>query len=376
MKRWCLLLILALCLTLTGCGWFDGSYVSVTPHWEPHQDLQSDTLAASDYLDLMDAMKEMISKGTEEAPIIVADYRSGDVETGMKMAVDQLLNIDPMGAYALEKVEYELGTSGGLPALAVKLIYSHTWAQIQRIRTAPDVDSARNLIAEALDEYATEVVLFVENFAPTDFIQVVQDYADAYPERVMETPQVTEMLYGSGKSRVVELVFSYRTSRDALRQMRRQVEPVFEAASLYVSGDGSQWQKYSQLFGFLMERFDYTLETSITPAYSLLCHGVGDSQAFATVYAAMCRGAGLDCLVVTGTSSGQPHTWNIIVDNGQYFHVDLLRSHENGQLKTARDWEMTGYVWDYSAYPACSGSGGGATSAPTETVAPEPEAAE
>lgn len=104
-----------------------------------------------------------------------------------------------------------------------------------------------------------------------------------------------------------------------------------------------------------MERFDYKQDTSLTPAYSLLCHGVGDSRAFATVYAAMCRGAGLECTVVTGTRDGVPYTWNIVQDNGQYYHVDLLRCHVTGQFKQTRDWEMNGYVWDYSAYPACGG---------------------
>ncbi|MDO5401681.1 MAG: transglutaminase domain-containing protein [Eubacteriales bacterium] len=373
MKRVCTLIIIGtLCLSLAGCGWFDGSYVSVKPHWEPKQDIQSDTLSASDYLGLIDAMGEMIAKGTEEAPIVVADYRSGAVEAGMDIAVEYLMKTDPLGAYALEGVEYELGTSGGLPALAVKLSYSHTRAQIQRIRTVADIAAARQVLADALDSFATEMVVYVESYEPTDFIQAVQDYAAQYPQRVMETPQVTEVLYGSGsgRGRVVELQFSYQTSRDSLRQMKRQIQPVFDAASLYVSGSGSQRQKFSQLFGFLMERFDYTYETSLTPAYSLLSHGVGDSRAFATVYAAMCRGADLECRTVTGTCDGEPRTWNIIVDNGQYFHVDLLKSHESGQLKLSRDWEMTGYVWDYSSYPACVGAA--AEEEPTEaSTAPE-----
>ena len=98
-----------------------------------------------------------------------------------------------------------------------------------------------------------------------------------------------------------------------------------------------------------MERFDYTLETSITPAYSLLGHGVGDSKAFATVYAAMCRRADLECLVITGTRDGEPWTWNMVCDDGTYYHLDLLSSHRGFQELT--DNEMEGYVWDYSAYP-------------------------
>ena len=151
----------------------------------------------------------------------------------------------------------------------------------------------------------------------------------------------------------MELQFVYQTNRDSLRQMQSQVKRVFEAAELYVIGDGAQRQKYSQLYAFLMERFDYQLETSITPAYSLLHHGVGDSRAFATVYAAMCRLAGLECMVVTGTCSGEPRVWNIIREGDTYQHVDLLRCNEQGRFREWSDAEMEGYVWDYSSYPQC-----------------------
>ena len=151
----------------------------------------------------------------------------------------------------------------------------------------------------------------------------------------------------------MELSFTYQNSREALRQMQQQVRPVFEAASLYVSGEGSDHQKFSQLYGFLVERFDYKLETSITPAYSLLCHGVGDSRAFAEVYASMCRRVGLECLIVTGTRDGDPWTWNMVKDGEKYYHVDLLRRLDSSDFREYSDGEMGGYVWDYSAYPAC-----------------------
>ena len=135
--------------------------------------------------------------------------------------------------------------------------------------------------------------------------------------------------------------------------MQSQVKPVFDSAALYVCGEGSENQKFSQLYAFLMERFDYKVETSITPSYSLLRHGVGDSRAFATVYAAMCRAAGLECIVVTGTRSGEPWSWNIICEDGYYWHVDLLHSNEGGRFRKVLDADMEGYVWDYSAYPLC-----------------------
>ena len=172
----------------------------------------------------------------------------------------------------------------------------------------------------------------------------------------MECPQVVVNIFPeTGTSRLVELKFTYQTSRDALRVMQTQVHTVFESAAMYVSSYSKETEKFEQLYGFLMNFLvegDYQLETSITPAYSLLRHGVGDKKAFATVYAAMCREAGLDCQVVTGTRDGDPWVWNLIRVDGAYYHLDLLRCSERGYYRTYPDNQMDGYVWDYSAYPA------------------------
>jgi hypothetical protein len=262
---------------------------------------------------------------------------------------------DPIGAYAVEDILYDFGSSGGVPAISVNIVYHRNRSELQRIRKAPDIQAAEGIIAEALRGYEPSIVILIDTYKQRDFIQFVQDYAEGNPQTVMENPQVSQNTYGTGRDRILELTFTYQTSRDSLRRMQSQVQPVFDAASLYVSGDGEDFQKFSQLYGFLMERFDYKLETSITPAYSLLRHGVGDSRAFATVYAAMCRSAGLECIVVTGTRSGEPWTWNIVLDDGCYYHVDLLHSNASGQFREMTDQQMYAYVWDYSAYPACIG---------------------
>ena len=383
MKQKLLPLLLALSLLLTGCGWMDGRYSSVTPHLEQRQDTQPEVIVASDYLDLMDALEEMIQSGSESGVINVADYPADAVENGMGIAVKYATEAYPVGAYAVDRIDYEIGANGGLPAVAVTIAYRHSPMEIRTIREVSDSGEAAEEIVKALKNFDASVVLLVDRYAPMDFTQLVRDHAEEHPETVMETPQVTAAAYGAGSSRVVELTFTYQTSRDALRQMQSQVKPVFDAASLYVSGDGEDRQKLSQLYAFLMERFDYKIETSITPAYSLLRHGVGDSRAFATVYAAMCRLAGLECMTVTGTHAGDPWTWNIVLDGGQYYHVDLLRCSELGGYHEFADPEMSGYVWDYTAYPECpavpavaaaeTGAARGTEGTPTEATTLPPE---
>ena len=350
-----LILLLITSLLLTGCSWANQSYVSVEPHREQRQTLQTDMIEASNYLQLLEALEEMIVSGTEVAAIKVPDYPADAIEHGMNRAVRHSMQNDPVGSYAVADIVYEMGSSGGVPAVSVSISYLHNRSEIQRIQRVPDSKSAEAIVADALQGYESSVVILIEQYTLRDFTQFVRDFAEENPQTVMEIPQVSQNNYGTGRDRVLELIFTYQTSRDALRRMQTEVKPVFDSASLYVSGEGEDFQKFSQLYGFLMERFHYKFETSITPTYSLLRHGVGDSRAFATVYAAMCSSAGLECMTVTGTRSGEPWTWNIVLDDGVYYHVDLLRSKANGQFREFTDDELGNYVWDYSGYPACKG---------------------
>ena len=342
-----------LSLMLSGCSWLDGSYVSVTPHQEQTVSVRNENLTASNYDELLAVLESVIAKGTESCVINAVNYDSYLLSLNMENAVQRVRKIYPIGAYAVESLEYEIGSNSGKTAIAVEITYQHNRTELRQIQTVADVESARNLLGQSLENYDAMLVVQLEQYEETDFYQMVQDYAMEHPQSVMETPAVAWEVYGIGNARLVELTFTYQTSRDALRTMQTQVQPVFDSAALYVSGEGTQNQKYSQLYSFLMERFDYVQETSITPAYSLLRHGVGDSRAFATVYAAMCRTAGLECQVVTGTRDGEPWTWNIVQDKDTYYHVDLLRCDEQDSFSAMTDNEMSGYVWDYSAYPIC-----------------------
>ena len=343
-------------MLLGGCSFMGGSYHSVTPHHEQLSGSQSDNLTASTYSELRNLLADLVETGTQSAVIYVPEYERGDLEQGMDDAVRYISDILPLGAYAVDKVAYEIGTSAGQPAIWVNISYLHGRAELRRIKQAANMEAAEIIITKALADCDDSVVIYVEKYDDVDLVQLVEDYAEENPDVVMEIPQVAIGAYPEqGSRRVLELKFTYQTSRDALRNMQIQVKRVFTSASLYINQNADDEQKYTQLYTFLTflaERSDYKLETSITPSYSLLCHGVGDTKTFAMVYAEMCRSAGLDCRLVSGTKNGEAWCWNLICIDGVYYHVDLIASRVAGQVVKLSDGEMGGYVWDYSAYPA------------------------
>ena len=349
MKR--ILPALILCLLLAGCGWMDGDYVHITVHQEKEEVTQTQTITVSSYGELEDQLEYMLDKGIPDGVIFLSDYAQDMAENSMGVISRRLMTQNPLGAYAVENIDYEVGSNSGKPAIAVSIQYRHSPMEIQQICRVNDMTQAAEVLGRALENVEAAIVMRIEDYETADFIQMAADYALNHPETVMETPLVSVAVYGSGVSRIVELNFTYQSSRDVLKLMRQEVEPVFEAAKLYVSEDAPEIQQYSQLYSFLMERFEYRIQSSITPSYSLLHHGVGDSKAFACVYASMCRSVGLDCRIITGTRDGEPWSWNLIALGDNFAHVDLIHCTVHGGFHTLESEAVQRYVWDYSSAP-------------------------
>lgn len=357
MKRKNFILVLALCILLSGCSFsrVNGEYVYTQPHEKDGVSSEDGGVHAGNYNELYHALCAMVEAGQSKGIIFVSDYDRQDVNSDAQKAVQKLRQGHPLTAYAVSDISAVLGSAGGEDALAVEITYLHDRSELLQIREVSNIQLAGERIKSALSACEVGIVLLVHNYMAVDFVQIVEDYAMEHPEYVIEQPRVTVSIYpDSGRDRVVEVKFTYQNSRDILREMQSKVQTMFTSASLYVSADKQQQDKFYHLYTFIRERFDFRIEHSITPAYSLLLHGVGDHRAFATVYAAMCAREKLQCYVVNGTRDGEAHTWNIISIDGVYYHVDLLRSSMSGEFSLMFDDQMGDYVWDYDAYPACT----------------------
>ncbi len=355
MKR-IVILAAVLCLLLTGCNsLLEGSYQSITPHQEKPVNSGSQTVAVSSYSALYRALVNMVHSGTVAGVISIENYNQLVVARDTRYAIENLLLSDPIGAFAVEDIQFQLGTNAGQSAIAVSISYYHDRTELQKIQHLENMAQAEAAIGTALNNCDSGIVLYIGKFQEYDFVQWAEDYADENPHMVMEKPQVSVNLYPeTGTARVLELKFTYRNSREKLRSMQTQVGTKIGQILREAAAAEGQQEAYRKLFQLLTEEVT-GLETSITPAYSLLLHGVGDSKALATMYSAVARQQELSCITVTGSRQGEPRYWNIIRIDGAYFHVDLLRSAQEGSLRLMTDSEMAGYVWDYSNYPACKG---------------------
>lgn len=68
----------------------------------------------------------------------------------MGIAVKYATEAYPVGAYAVDRIDYEIGANGGLPAVAVTIAYRHSPMEIRTIREVSDSGEAAEEIVKAL----------------------------------------------------------------------------------------------------------------------------------------------------------------------------------------------------------------------------------
>ena len=106
--RW-LPALLALALVLTGCSaMLERDYTSITPHnAAPTTEGDPSTLRADSYQELVNALIYFVDNGVEEGTVRLY-FDSEDVETDLEVACLEVVQEDPLGAYAVEFIKFRV----------------------------------------------------------------------------------------------------------------------------------------------------------------------------------------------------------------------------------------------------------------------------
>lgn len=166
MKKAVVTIILALCLTLAGCGdkLLERSYSSVVPHsaayWE-NQD--ADTLRAENYQDLVNALLLLLDAHSEDG--VVRIY--GDAPNKAAMASEACFEVQketPIGAYLLDYITYDGETESAYYELTVHFGYRRTAEEQSAIVNATSTEALPDLLRAAIEEGRDAVAIRVRYF--------------------------------------------------------------------------------------------------------------------------------------------------------------------------------------------------------------------
>lgn len=357
MKKPALCLLLALCVGLSGCSsMLDRQYTSVTPHSAaPAADGDPSVLRVERYQELVNVLVYLVSAGKESGSVRL--YMDSDaVEESLEAACLEVVQRDPLGAYAVDFITYSLSPSVSCYQADLQIAYRRTAAQVASIVSATGVTAIRRELKTALSEFAQEAVLRISYFAEDeDYIRDLA--AEAFysdPGKALDLPDLTVCIYpDSGRQRIVEVLLAYHLPQTELESRCAALKAKGEelAAPLQLqSGDEQLLAAAAQI----LAQGGYHPDNGYT-AYHALLGGGADSSGLALAMALVCQQLGIPCQVVQGQLQGEKHYWNVVQSETGYQHLDLTDGAMGTEnFRSDREQELLGYAWDSNSTPPCA----------------------
>jgi hypothetical protein len=368
-----ILLLAALAVSLSGCAsLFKKEYLSVSKYPENGNTADSgEIIMITDYAELKNAIIVLINAHKTKGRLRFIDYK-GTVQQDVSQAIWEVMAESALASYAVEYPSYDITPIVTFYEAVIGITYKHTPSEIADIRYVTgrsEFPEVFGPMLETLDDYVALRIISSTVTAEELNAAVLSAY-EQNPAACVVRPNVNAQIHPeSGLQRILEIELEYGWKRTELQKMKSTLSDRIEmimGGVTSVKPAESALQLFERLAyncvydptGALRSAKPELLSGLGVTAYGALVEGFADSEGFAVAYSALCRAAGIECLVVHGEKDGQPHVWNIISLNGSYYHADAT-AFSNAGLSGAfmlSDAQMAGtYIWDTTKYPACDG---------------------
>lgn len=370
-----LLLAAASLLALSSCSSIlEGEQLSEVPHVDVETSPPVDK--ATEVSTLEELREEIISQiETHKATRVftVSDY-DGDILFDTNSLCREIPKSNPLGAYAVESMEGTVSQLVTYYEVTIDIEYKRTAKEINEIITASTLRYLKLELLSALTEYEDGVVFM------TTAGQVSEETAQAYigelyyenPMQIVITPVTTVEIYPEdGNTRIIEFTFGYSRNSSTLKAMASDLSDILHKIAEATKGDNDaaillelctqtmNRAEYDEGYNESTASLgDYSTQNFITTAYGALINGTAIGEGYAMAYKALCDCLGIECYVVHGSLDGVPHVWNIVLLEGDFYHVDVAMSDVHGpeeHFLMSDETIGSGYEWDTETTRACTG---------------------
>ncbi len=338
-------------MLLTGCSsMLTREYGSVEPHSATLvSDGDTNTLRAESYQDVVNGLIYFINRGAESGSIRF-DGEEPDVRSLLDEACLEVVQEDPLGAYAVEYIKYNVAPIVGSYEADVHITYRRSREQVAAIADATGTSAIRSELSEALAAFSPEVVLRISYFEEDeDYLrQLVREAYLSDPTSALGMPEAQIAMYpGSGPRRIVEILLTYPKPREILESQRNSLRR--EAERLVSPSVGLEEERKLEQLSRLVGNYD---PGGGSTAYDALLGSGANSQGLALSFSLLCTHAELNCMVVDGRLNGEIHQWNVVETIDGWRHVDLTRE-EDLRFWTDEELSGAGYAWQRDLVPQC-----------------------
>lgn len=354
------LLLLAGLMLFAGCSAFTKEYLSVTKYEDAAHTAETAAVDVSDYAGLKSAVIGLVRGHKTVGRLKFAGY-DGVLQTDLTQACQEVKNQDALAAYCVNYISTDLSRVANYYEAVVYVSYRHTQNEIDAVRYLSDKSALQGAMSETLSDLDTYAAFkLISPSITADEVKAAAARAfEADPVICVVQPELAVQIYPeTGTLRFVEIELAYGWRTSELQKMKSTLlGRVNQIADDIGSTDGAQYALAA--YNVIAKNCTYAADGAAlgSTAYGALISGSADSRGLALAFAALCAKKNLECRIVTGTLDGAPHTWNIVLINGAYYHVDVSENANAGPagafMRTDKEMSRR-YTWDVAAYPACT----------------------
>lgn len=349
MKR--VFLLLLSCFLLTGCSFFNKTYVVNIDYTLPERkEAESeDSVNIQSISELRDAIRNAVADGATNRTVIFDSDFNGSPSESLAAACWQVRTEDALCAYCVENIAYEISQIVSYTEARITITYSRGALPVESIINMPYATSLNEVISEAISSGDERLAILISRSTLTAETMAgrCEEVYQKNPGLAPVEPECSVTLFsGSGTQRLYEINLHYGLTQTEFTARKAELDEVI----LPFDEDADEVHKALMAAEFLLNAYDPEGGNSI---YDALVLKKANSKGIALGYVDLCRQAGLDCRIVAGQREWQDYDWNIVRIDGGYYHVDLTAGIESGFLKSdASFWGN--YRWTINEYPACS----------------------
>jgi len=201
-------------LLLTGCSsMLERSYASAAPHVQFSDEAENESiLRAETYQGLVSALLYLVGQGAEAGVVRLYQYGSvtGTAASDVDRACLEVTQEDPLGAYAVDYIKYDVEQTASYYEIKVKLAYTRTKEEISQVISVTGSSAVAQELEELLPDQPETVVFRISYFTAQDSADTLrQAVEEAYAEQIVPLPpleNVVVTLYPDrGAQRVAEI---------------------------------------------------------------------------------------------------------------------------------------------------------------------------
>lgn len=221
MRLLSLLLAVLLLLAVSGCTpLLERSYHSVTPHRPFSDEAENPSiLRAETYQGLVSALLYLVGQGKEEGVVRLYQYTSltGSAASDVDAACLEVTQEDPLGAYAMDYIRYDVEQSAAYYEVQVSLAYTKSAEEIRSVISVTGSSAIPQELAPLLSERPEKVAFRISYFTASDSAEGIrQGIEQVCQEQQVPLAGAEVRLYPeSGQQRLVELLLSWEAELDA-----------------------------------------------------------------------------------------------------------------------------------------------------------------